>query len=82
MIPHDDLAGLEFLKITQNRAGFVRLAFGEIILSLIALSCRRMRLAVSPISFRLTNILSILMKLLNQPVINDAVRKYKMLTNY
>lgn len=54
MILHDDLAGLEYFKMVQNRTGFLRLAFCDIILSPIALSCLRMRLAVSPISFRLT----------------------------
>jgi hypothetical protein len=54
LILHDDLAGLEFFKMVQNRTGFVRLAFGENILSLIALSCRRLAFSVSPISFRLT----------------------------
>jgi hypothetical protein len=54
MILHNDLAGLEFLKNVQNRTGFLRSAFGDNILSLIMLLCRRMCLAVSPISFRLT----------------------------
>jgi hypothetical protein len=45
---------LNIFKMVQNRAGFVRSALWEIILSLIMFMCHRMRLSVSPISFRLT----------------------------